>query len=220
MSFQGGTLHAPDDVELICLGCIDVEDLLLSEFNQKSTSPHLDVFYDVNFMQFWLLQECQALMICPHAAVNVPHHFFIFQNPMCHHFCSINFLDSPWSKFIFGETELLHQSALLHKGVLLLLQYMKNLFITFQGHLLDPKGLCYCAVKLYSWPHSKMSYCKVTVHARWMRKKGHTPTDMPHEYGTTMSFLLKDLCGYYVFKNEMPEQWHHHLHHALADNSN
>ena len=55
MSFQGGTLHAPEDVELIHLGCIDVEDLLLSEFNRKSTSPHLDVFCDINFMQFWLL---------------------------------------------------------------------------------------------------------------------------------------------------------------------
>ena len=159
-------------------------------------------------------------MICPHAAVNVPCHFFIFQNPLCHHFCSINFLDSLWSRFIFGETELLCQSTLLHKGVLLLLQHAKNLFITFQGHLLDPKGLCYCTIKLYSWPHSKTSYCKVTVHARWMRKKGPAPMDMPHAYGTTMSFLLKDLCGYYMFGNEMPEQWHCHLYYALADNSN
>ena len=150
MSFHGGSLHAPEDVELICLGCIDVEDLPLSEFNRKSISPHLDVFHDINFMQFWLLQECQALMICPHSAVDVSCHFFIFQNPLCHHFCSIAFLDSLWLKFIFGETKLLCQSALLHKGVLLLLQHVKNLFITFQGHLLDPKGLCYCAIKLYS----------------------------------------------------------------------
>ncbi len=50
MSFHGGTLHAPEDVELIHLGCIDVEDLPLSKFNQKSMSPHLDVFYGINFI--------------------------------------------------------------------------------------------------------------------------------------------------------------------------
>ena len=33
MSFCRGTLSAPEDVELIHLGCIDVEDLPLSEFN-------------------------------------------------------------------------------------------------------------------------------------------------------------------------------------------
>ena len=208
---------APEDVELICLRHIDVEDLLLSEFNRKSTSPHLDMFSDVNFMCFQLLWEYQALIICPHLTINVPHHFFIFQNPLCYHVCSIYFLNSPWLKFIFRETELLCQSALLCKGVLLLLQYAKNLFITFQGHLLDLKGLCYCTVKLYSWPHGKTSYCKVTVCARWMRKKGPTPMDMPSKYGITMSFLLKDLCGHYVFRNKMPEQWCHHLHYTLAN---
>ncbi len=219
MSFKGGTLRTPENVELIHLGQIDMEDLPLSKFNQKSTSPHLDVFRDVNFMRFCLVHECQVLMICPHSAIDIPHHFFVFQNPLCHHFCAINFLDSPWSKFIFSETELLQQSALLHKDVLLLLQYAKNLFIIFQNHLMDPKGLCFCVLKLYLWPHGKTSFCKVTVHAQWMRKKGPGPMAMPHEYRMTMSFLLKDLCGYFVFGNKMLDQWHQHLHYALADNS-
>ncbi len=143
----------------------------------------------------------------------------MFQNPLCHHFCAINFLDLPWSKFIFGETELLHQSALVCKGVLLLLQQAKNLFIVFQNQLLDPKGLCFCMVKLYSWPHGKTSFCKVIIHARWLKKKGPAPTDMLCEYRMTMSFLLKDLCGCFIFGNEMPDQWHQHLHYALTDNS-
>ena len=83
------SLCTPEDVELIWLGWIDVEDLPLSEFNRKSTSPHLDIFRDINFMQFHLVCECEALIICLHSTINVTHHFFIFQNPLCHHFCSM-----------------------------------------------------------------------------------------------------------------------------------
>ena len=141
--------HALEDVELIQLGCIDVEDLPLSQFNRKSMSPHIDVFHDVNYMRFCLVHECQALLICPCATINIAKHFFTFQNPLCNHFCNICFLNAPWLRFIFSKTELLRQSALLLWSILLLLLHAWDLFIVFHEQLENPKGLAYCGVKLY-----------------------------------------------------------------------
>ncbi len=72
-------VHTPEDIELIHLGQIDVEDLPLSQFNRKSTSPHIDVFCNMNYMRYHLVRECQALLLCPCATVNVANYFFIFQ---------------------------------------------------------------------------------------------------------------------------------------------